>query len=270
MKEGIVSDFAAPVSPTDPTQPSDASAPAGDIDLHGPDWFAQAYMAPDAFDEDKLDPELNPWVGEATLGRMLRHPLIYALPPIAWRWANAYYHQKLASLAVALTKREWGKAIGLHERPWRLTRLDEYWTSIEDPIERNAILLWVWSDTEQPHQFGDVPLRLFTAARADRPSYLTDDDAGDHPLLPAGRALTVFRGTGVRERPGIAWTLDREKAIWFANRYRDAEKAVLITGTVRTSDVLAYIVGRGESEIVVDPRKVRHQARERVSRLARP
>ena len=225
--------------------------------------FEAMFNAPDSFDETQLHPDLQPYVHEVDrVGRVLRHPLIYSLPPVAWRWVNASYEEKRKMLATYLAAGEWSRAIFIHERPWRMTRLDEYWMDMPDTIERNAALLEVWSDTEQPFQFGPVPLRLFTAARADRTLYLTDDDAGTKPILRG--KLTVFRDTGIGEKPGIAWTLDRDKAVWFAKRFRDAADAILITATVDSSKVLAYIVGRGEQEVVVDPRRVLQVATERV------
>lgn len=217
--------------------------------------FESWFNAPDAFDETHLHPDLQPYVTAVPSGRMLRHPLVYSLPPVSWRQANATYEARRDLLAKFEAAGEWPSAITIHERPYRMEALERYWARFEDVIERNAVLLDVWADTESPWQFGDQPLRLFKAAYGDRPLYLTDDDAGDHPILP--ETVRVFRGTGIGEKPGIAWTLDRDKALWFATRYRDSARAILIEGRVPRRRVLAYIVGRGEQEIVVDPRYVR-------------
>lgn len=217
--------------------------------------FTEMYGQPDSFDETKLHPDLVPYMADASFGgRILRHPLVYSLPPIAWRWVNQKYERQAEEVEQALAQQEWHRAVMLHERPWRLTRLAEWWRQMDDTIERNALLLDVWADTERPFQFGRVPLDLFKQAREGRTLYLTDDDAGDRPIMT--ERVQVWRGTGIGEKPGIAWTLDRERAEWFAKRNRDKTFALLLGGTVKRERVLAYIVGRSENEVVVDPRHV--------------
>jgi hypothetical protein len=52
----------------------------------------------------------------------------------------------------------------------------------------------------------------------------------------------------------MSWTLDREKAIWFANRWaRIYGSPRLYQTRVDPSEVLGYVVARSESEIVIDP-----------------
>ena len=65
----------------------------------------------------------------------------------------------------------------------------------------------------------------------------------------------IYRGYG-KTVNGWSWTVDREKAIWFAQRL-DFDSPTLATGTVQKADVLAYFAGRKESEIIVDPKKVK-------------
>jgi hypothetical protein len=75
---------------------------------------------------------------------------------------------------------------------------------------------------------------------------------------------TVKVWRGIRHRKsfnGLSWTLDRDKAVWFANRLRNGrQKSLLIEGEVNKKDVLAYFAGRDESEIVsMDVRIVREK-----------
>ena len=70
----------------------------------------------------------------------------------------------------------------------------------------------------------------------------------------------LFR-SGRRDK-GIAWTTEREKAVWFANRFAVLDRfgePKLLTGVARKEDVLGYFTGRGESEVVMDPAKVKKQ-----------
>jgi len=83
--------------------------------------------------------------------------------------------------------------------------------------------------------------------------------------LPKGNAdgtLTIYRGggpTGVEA--GIAWTTDPKVARKFASGAGERmprTDGVVVAGTVRPSHVLAFITGRGESEVIVDPRLVQN------------
>ena len=84
--------------------------------------------------------------------------------------------------------------------------------------------------------------------------------------------VTVYRGCPVKKSNGLSWTLDREKALWFANRFNFKKKewpfdqdCCLIEGTVKKKHILAYLNGRNESEIVCDSRYVRGKKKEIVA-----
>ncbi len=53
---------------------------------------------------------------------------------------------------------------------------------------------------------------------------------------------------------GISWTLDREKAEWFATRF--TEDGVVYSAKVKSNDILYYISDRGEKEVIVDPKRL--------------
>ncbi len=57
----------------------------------------------------------------------------------------------------------------------------------------------------------------------------------------------------------MSWTLDRNKAVWFAQRYSvltELGAPKLAEATVRKRDILAYFNGRKEKEVVVDSSKL--------------
>jgi hypothetical protein len=66
---------------------------------------------------------------------------------------------------------------------------------------------------------------------------------------------------------GWVWSLNRDKAIWFAKRCAEAKGATprLATGTVAKPQVIAYFSGRDEDEIVVDPKRVRNVHKEELT-----
>ncbi len=76
------------------------------------------------------------------------------------------------------------------------------------------------------------------------------NDTSTFDALP--EQIEVWRGTGhKRYIDGLSWTLDQEKAIWFARRFCARPRVPLVAkGIVKKEDVFAYFGERNESEIV--------------------
>jgi hypothetical protein len=82
-------------------------------------------------------------------------------------------------------------------------------------------------------------------------------------LLPD--EITVWRGgydiTPRKLANGMSWTLDRDRAIWFARRWLQgpdlAKKPLCIEGRVNKTDILAQIGGQ-EHEIIIRSGRVRN------------
>lgn len=67
--------------------------------------------------------------------------------------------------------------------------------------------------------------------------------------------VEIYRGvTDESGRNGISWTLNKEKAEWFANRFK--ENGIVYRAKVKASNILYYIDDRDEDEIIVDPKKL--------------
>lgn len=87
----------------------------------------------------------------------------------------------------------------------------------------------------------------------------------DDAELPKGE-ITIWRGVNdPDDGRGISWTRDKDKAAWFAKRFarlngKDKTPAVF-EATVFPENVLACFDGRGEQEVVVDPRGLRNLRR---------
>ena len=61
--------------------------------------------------------------------------------------------------------------------------------------------------------------------------------------------ITIFRG-GIDDK-GFSWTLDKDRACWFANRWYQDHR--VFEKTINKSDALAYLNGRNESDIIYVP-----------------
>lgn len=67
--------------------------------------------------------------------------------------------------------------------------------------------------------------------------------------------ITIYRGFNGRNREdGNSYTLSKEKAIWFANRFR--KESYVNKYKIHIRDVLAFITDRNEAEIVALPEDV--------------
>lgn len=119
---------------------------------------------------------------------------------------------------------------------------------------------WLWADLLRRHP-NDSEAMMSSAER--RALVRLPDD------------ITVYRGAGNEAYiPRFSWTLDRGQAEWFAQRFAGEDSAealrrlsridpnhesrpVVASGQIAKLDVIAYIDGRAEREIVALPESVR-------------
>ena len=139
---------------------------------------------------------------------------------------------------------------------WVLTMLEQGHLT-EEWFAENICDLWSGSD---PDDTNPDYLRLWQRLWRKNGGAVIRDG---RPLPKGGRdgMLKVYRGGlpfGIRD--GFAWTTDPKIARKFADgagvRVRQVN-GVVITGLVKPSHVCAFITGRGESEVIVDPRMVK-------------
>jgi hypothetical protein len=113
------------------------------------------------------------------------------------------------------------------------------------------LVRYAWTGPEWPEANLDSGL---WRAMFHRAGYLTDDGPTDRPSGPQG---PLWRGATHSRRLGMAWTADRDRAVWFADRFGTAlgdEAHVWRLDAVRAGRVLARFDGRGEAEVVVNTR----------------
>ena len=132
-------------------------------------------------------------------------------------------------------------------------------------------LCMAWMTCESVTINKPVWLSLMSGQRPGKEKWLmTKEEVSFLATLPD--TVTVYRGCPVNKTNGLSWTLSRETAIWFANRFNFKKKekpfdqdCCLIEGTVMKKHILAYLDGRNESEIVCDSRYVRGKKQEVVA-----
>lgn len=150
------------------------------------------------------------------------------------------------------------------ERPWRLKWVYDN----RKLIKRNAgverfyeIVADVYSDTENACQFKNEAIKLFYYAK--QPLFMMDSNEKEG-FVQLPNELKIYRGVCLKEKDnkhdflGCSWTLDYEKAKWFAERrgFKNDEYPLVYSLTVSKQDVLSYFTRRNESEIVIDFNKI--------------
>lgn len=79
----------------------------------------------------------------------------------------------------------------------------------------------------------------------------------DEKPLPDDEEFTIYRGQSNKDERnlGISWSLSKEVATRFANgaAVRSFQDGYLATAKVQRSHIMAYITGRNEEELIIDP-----------------
>lgn len=222
--------------------------------------------------DEPLLPELEPYAffDPDLRMRILHHPLIIDVPFTSAAFINARYQAKKQKLEEYLESGNYSGAIALTERPYRLDRFMDFIDDIAGTEEFCKLAADVWIDSENIHRNLDAWREIWSMVAPSNREWLHEEREWEaFQSLP--EHFEVYRGIGVEGAVmGLSWTTDVDKARWFADRNTNlaglgvAAEPVLLTGTVNRSDVIAYFLQRGESEIVVLPEKVESIRRERL------
>lgn len=137
-----------------------------------------------------------------------------------------------------------------------------FWGRNDEP----ALVYDAWSMGELPDQEALQAVVADAWCGAEWPEDLLGTETWLELFLEAGypaprRSLTMYRGCVPGMERRMAWTTDRDKARWFAQRWvtLGAPEAVVYRATVKPGAVLAMIDevcedgGRQEHEIIVLP-----------------
>jgi hypothetical protein len=206
---------------------------------------------------EELDPDLEYYVDESNGFPVLRHPLVYAVPYMSSMNAlyNRQYLGKKDQLADASDTGDWHGYVYLHERPYRLDALLEISDEVDDATFW-SLLSGIWMDSENIPQNQELWNEIFDSGRAGMENMMKNDEREALAALP--QKIKIYQGhTGDRD-DGWSWTTDKSVALWFAQRFSELEgsDAQVTEATADKNDVLAYLLGRGESEILVSPEDV--------------
>lgn len=196
---------------------------------------------------EPLHPDLIPYM-ETNKGNwaMLRHPLVYQVPFFSNGKANAYYKYKKEEVAQTLEKKNYKQFVWLHERPYRVEAFIKVADKLSD-TDYWRLLSDVWIDTENQHAYLEQWKYLLDSDRSSKHYMMNEEE--DQLLSSLPDKIIIYRGCqkGLNEN-GLSWTLDKSKAKFFANRF--GGEGIILEKEISKSAVIAFLIGRGESEII--------------------
>ena len=182
-------------------------------------------------------------------------------------FADAYVQKinfKQGQLDEAISQQNWDKVFMLIEKPFRLNWLEENIDLIKDDKQYYNFLKDAYMMTEFPmngfSNYRDL-LDLFYA-RENSKLMLDKDELELLNSLP--NEVKIWRGVKVDDvldddNIGLSFTLNKDKAIWFAERFSQAgvSQAILIEAVVKRDDILSIFLNRDEEEVIVNPEDIK-------------
>lgn len=197
---------------------------------------------------ENLHPELEKYLEPMEyFGRMLRHPLLYAVPYFGEAEndrLNKLFEYRKDMLQKYQATGDHSGWVFTHERPYRFQALRELCGEIPDKDFRDLVLE-VYVDTESARdEFEEWEQILEKLTGLD--PWNTLHELQDTPI-------TVYRG-GVKK--GFSWTTDINVAKWFSKRYNG--NGTVWVATVTKDDIIGYYDGRNEKEVIAAYQAVEH------------
>ncbi len=119
----------------------------------------------------------------------------------------------------------------------------------------SSLLSAGWILSENPNQDINVSKKELVAMfkEADRMVLMDEEERAVFSRL--GNRVTIYRGVtpyNAKKIKALSWTLSQERAEWFATRF--GEEGTVYKAEIDKAHILAYFGGRGEAEIVVEPK----------------
>lgn len=200
--------------------------------------------------DEPLHDDLAPYLfDQESLGKVLKHPLVFSVPYMGPGHSNWVYEQKKEALEEALAEGKWHTYVFLHERPHRIEALVQIEQHLSDRDYWETVSS-VWTDSENIFQCIEEWSEILGSKRKYRRYIMSPEERRALRQLPD--TITIYRGCR-REmnEDGWSWTTGRAKAEWFAKRHPWSDgDPLVIEATVPKDHVVAYFSGRGESEVV--------------------
>jgi len=170
----------------------------------------------------------------------------YTGHPFLNQMINDSYNYKKEKFNKYIEKQDIEALIYLIERPYRvpctMSTLSSWWEPTKEDYWK--LISWLWQDTESVYENLDTWIELLTQMFDDPQLMMNDKEKKVYNNLP--ETVTIYRG-GIDDK-GLSWSLSKETAEWFANRFDKGYQ--VFTKDISKSQILAYLDGRNEKEII--------------------
>ena len=187
---------------------------------------------------------------------MLHHPCLISIVYPSTRWhiheTNLKYWNKVFYLRKAYLEKDVDAYLMMIERPYRIPEFIAWCLDKRNKLSKKKyweIIRWLWTDTENVYEHFNEWLALLLDFDTKEVRKMMDkEDKKTFDSLP--NDFVVYRGG---EHEHMSWTLSKEKAEWFRDRYKGLRDCKLFEKRIKKDEVLAYINARGEEEIILRP-----------------
>lgn len=155
----------------------------------------------------------------------------------------------------------------LINKPYGLTFL-KYARPFLSKSDFSKILCNAWMRSENPNMDPNLTktelLKMFRSA--DPATLMTDKER--KCLKELDDEVTVYRGItdyNAKNVKALSWTLNRGTAKWFATRF--GQEGKVYEAQIEKKHILALFLGRGEDEVIVDPKYLQELKQESLESL---
>lgn len=119
----------------------------------------------------------------------------------------------------------------------------------------SEILADAWIRSENPNLDKNFKQKELLQMFKDAAPHILMDKDEQKQLVELDDTVTVYRGVttyNAKNIKALSWTLEQKTAEWFANRF--GEDGTVYEAQIPKQHIYALLNGRGESEIIVDPK----------------
>jgi hypothetical protein len=218
----------------------------------------------DTFGPEDLHPELEACLSfHEDLGVMILNHKFVISPmhsPVMNKISNRQFLAKQKATEEAMKEGDLYLYVVLHEKPYRMEAIME-WFEIHGAVEDlYEVVLDEWTTSENIWQNQGRWVMLLKKCGKERAfNFMTKEERRKFQSLTGS---TVYRGCSPRNRKGLSWTTDLDKAVWFSRRL-GPESPEVWSLELEEGDAFIFLNGRRESEVVLNPyrwRKIQERA----------
>ena len=150
----------------------------------------------------------------------------------------------------------------LLNKPWYMTFL-KYSKEYLSSRDLGSLLGECWVMQEYPSRDSNASLKeiINWFKESDKSALMDEEDYIKYTNIKSGCLgfnLEVYRGVSFDGKPkGLSWTLSKDKALWFASRFKGKNAKVYkmtidLNNEKEADAILAYFSSRNEDEVVID------------------